>query len=173
MYILALDVSLAMLGVLIGLAYNSVGLTAAAVLSMADLLSLGRPRKEGLGDDYASLAVAIFVAWAGVSLVIAGVHESAAQTVVHPISLIAALSIISIKLVQIQRGWLSGQPWLQAHHVSDAGVLALLVFSYIVAMLFKTYIEPGVVVVVGVLVLYEAIELMSEAIQEIRSSFKR
>ena len=148
-------------------------ISAAAVLSMADMLSLGRPRKEGLGDDYASLAVAIFVAWAGVSLVLGGIREVAAQIVVHPLALITAFAILIVKLGLLQVRWVSGQVWLQAHHVSDAGVLSLLVISYLVTLLFKVYLEPGLVVIIGVLVLYESIELMSEAIQEIWSAFKR
>ncbi|MDP3487888.1 MAG: hypothetical protein Q8S19_08150 [Bacillota bacterium] len=172
MYIFAFDVTLAMLGVLIGLACESVGLTAVAVLSMADMLSLSRPRKEGLGDDYASLAVAVFVAWAGVSLVLGGVREAAVQAAVHPIALITAVTIIVIKLVLMRQGWLR-QPWLQEHYVTDAVVLGLLVVSYFVTLLSKVYLEPGLVVIIGVLVLYEAIELMAEAIQEIRSAFKR
>ena len=172
-YMLALDVVLAMLGVLVGLAYESNGLTAVAVLSMADMLSLGRPRKEGLGDDYASLVVAIFVLWAGISLVLGGLRELPAPGLVHPLALASTLGILVVKLTLTQLGCARGQGCLRQHHARDACILGLLSVSYSATLLCEVSLEPGLVVIIGVLVLYEAIELISESLQEIRSAYKR
>lgn len=172
MYVVGLDVSLAMFCVLIGLTYGSAALTAAAVLSIADMLSLVRPRKAGLGDDYASVAVAIFVAWAGISLILDGIRDSAVEASVHPMTLIATLVIIAVKLVQLQSRWISNHAWLHAHQIGDASVLGLVAITYLVTLLFKVNLESGLVIIIGALVLYEAIELISEAIQEIRAEFK-
>lgn len=173
MYIVGLDVSLAMFCVLIGLGYGSAGLTAAAVLSVADMFSLGRPRKAGLGDDYASLAVAIFVAWAGISQILGGIRDSAVEASVHPMALVATLVVIAVKLVLLQSRWINSQAWVQAHQRNDASVLGLVAITYLVTFLFKVHLEPGLVIVIGALVLYQSIELISEAIQEIRAEFKR
>lgn len=173
LHIYALDIALAAIGVLVGLSCDSPALKAAAVFSVADLFSEVRPRKEGLGDDYSSLGVAAFVVWAGVSLVLEGLRQPVAQTPVHPYALVVALIMLVTKGALTYIPLAKAEKWLKGHYIGDAFALGLVLVAYLSAAWCRVHLEPGVVVIIGVLVLSEAVELVSEAVQEISSYLRR
>lgn len=170
--LLALDVLVALCGTLAGLSFNSLGLAAAAVLSMADLLSSGRPRKVGLGDDYASLIMAVFVVWAGVLLITQGI-SGAAPTVVSPLAALVCLAVFLLKFALYRTVPRAGTDWFTGHLWSDTCVFGAVSLIYIVELLSGQRLESAMVMVIGVLVIWTALELAAEAIIEIITTLRR
>lgn len=159
---LAVELLLAMLAVLVGVGSESVGLSLFAVFSVANLFSLARPRRPGLADDYASLAIAAFVCWAGVSIVIEGLRLCNGEIAVQPTSVVIVILISAVKFALFQRSSQDATTlWLKQHRLDDLIVLCLLLVAYAAGL------EAGMVIIIGVLVLREAVELIAEAVQEI------
>lgn len=167
MLYLPVELALAAIGVIVGLTCDSIALLAAMVYSIANLLVLVRPRRPGLGDDYASLAVAGFLAWAGVSLIIQGASQHAQGFNQHTIAVLTALCLSIIKLWLLKSKSSSALSRLKDHYISDLGVLSIVLIGYVASL------EATATIIIGVLVLHEAVELIAEAIQEVASHLKR
>lgn len=165
MLYMAGDIALAFIAVIIGLAYDSPGLVALAVYSLADTMSLGRPRKPGLGDDYASLAVVAFLVWAGYSL-IAGASELPTQSF-RPAFLVIVFAVawLGYKLVLLKKS----ENWHLSHTEGDVLSLVALLLVYVLS--WVPGLEVALTICFGVMVLYEAGEMAFEALCQIMRNF--